>query len=272
MRPTQRPCKNSNRKRKRRSRLSGALSTDHAALNVPYLLMNALATIVASYGLLENSVAVIIGAMIIALLLGPITGIALALVDGDQTLLRRALLAEMAGALVVLTLSFVIGKIHGEMSLGSEIIGRTIAEHLGPDHCPGGRGGRGVCDSDAAPERGAGWGCHCDGAGSAALLVRHLPRARPVPRRGRGVSAVRHQPGRHSIGHIAGILAERLSPPGAFGPKIHPALVCAERPAADRRWRSFWGAALRRPSGRRPCARKRKNCFARTSAATARRP
>ena len=98
---------------------------DHAALNVPYLLMNALATIVASYGLLENSVAVIIGAMIIALLLGPITGIALALVDGDQTLLRRALLAELAGALVVLTLSFVIGKIHGEMSLGSEIIGRT---------------------------------------------------------------------------------------------------------------------------------------------------
>ena len=98
---------------------------DHAALNVPYLLMNALATIVASYGLLENSVAVIIGAMIIAVLLGPITGIALALVDGDYRLLRRALLAEMTGVAVVLALSFAIGKIHVEMSLGSEIIGRT---------------------------------------------------------------------------------------------------------------------------------------------------
>ncbi len=97
----------------------------HAALNVPYLLMNGLATIVASYGLLENSVAVIIGAMIIAVLLGPITGIALALVDGDQPLLRRALLAELTGAALVLTLSFVIGKIHADMSLGSEIIGRT---------------------------------------------------------------------------------------------------------------------------------------------------
>ncbi len=103
---------------------------DHAALNVPYLLMNGLATIVASYGLLENSVAVIIGAMIIAVLLGPITGIALALVDGDQRLLRRALLAEGSGAVLVLVLSFLIGKIHSEMSLGSEIIGRTAPSIL----------------------------------------------------------------------------------------------------------------------------------------------
>lgn len=98
---------------------------EHAALNVPYLLMNGLATIVASYGLLENSVAVIIGAMIIALLLGPITGAALALVDGDYSLLRRALLAEVSGAALVLALSFTIGKIHADMSLGSEIVGRT---------------------------------------------------------------------------------------------------------------------------------------------------
>ena len=98
---------------------------EHAALTVPYLLMNGLATIVASYGLLENSVAVIIGAMIIALLLGPITGAALALVDGDYPLLRRALLAEGTGAALVLALSFIIGKIHADMSLGSEIVGRT---------------------------------------------------------------------------------------------------------------------------------------------------
>ena len=98
---------------------------EHAALNVPYLLMNGLAAIVASYGLLENSVAVIIGAMIIALLLGPITGAALALVDGDYPLLRRALLAEVTGAALVLALSFTIGKIHADMSLGSEIVGRT---------------------------------------------------------------------------------------------------------------------------------------------------
>jgi uncharacterized hydrophobic protein (TIGR00271 family) len=102
----------------------------NSALNLPYLLMNGLAAIVASYGLLENSAAVIIGAMIIALLLGPITGIALALVDADSLLLRRSLLAELSGVALVLTISFVIGKIHGEMTLGSEVIGRTAPNIL----------------------------------------------------------------------------------------------------------------------------------------------
>ena len=98
---------------------------ENAALTFPYLMMNTLAAVVACYGLLENSVAVIIGAMIIALLLGPITGIALALVDGDESLLRKALLAEAGGVALVLTLGFLIGKLHADMTLGSEIMGRT---------------------------------------------------------------------------------------------------------------------------------------------------
>jgi uncharacterized membrane protein len=43
-----------------------------------YVVMNILATVVACYGLLEDSAAVVIGAMIIAMLLGPISGIGLA--------------------------------------------------------------------------------------------------------------------------------------------------------------------------------------------------
>jgi len=87
--------------------------------------MNGLAAIVASYGLLQNSTAVIIGAMIIAVLLGPITGIAMALVDGDQPLLRHSLLAEAVGMLLVLTIGFTIGKVHADIGLGSEITART---------------------------------------------------------------------------------------------------------------------------------------------------
>jgi len=49
--------------------------------------MNALAATIATYGLFANSPAIIIGAMIVALLLGPIAGIALALVDSDLRLL-----------------------------------------------------------------------------------------------------------------------------------------------------------------------------------------
>ena len=101
-----------------------------AALSIPYLVMNALAAVVASYGLLENSTAVVIGAMIIALLLGPITGIALALVDGDQSLLRKALLAEVSGVLLVLVIGFLIGKLHEGVSPGSEIMGRTAPNIL----------------------------------------------------------------------------------------------------------------------------------------------
>ena len=96
-----------------------------AALDAPYVIMNVLATIVACYGLLENSAAVVIGAMLIAMLLGPISGIALALVAGDMTLLRKALLAELCGVLIVLATSFVLGKIHRDLPLGSQALSRT---------------------------------------------------------------------------------------------------------------------------------------------------
>ncbi len=98
---------------------------ENAAFTVPYVTMNTLATIVACYGLLQNSTAVVIGAMIIAMLLGPISGIALALVSGDNVLLRKALLAEVGGVLIVLCVAFAIGKVHHNMPLTNEIIART---------------------------------------------------------------------------------------------------------------------------------------------------
>ncbi len=98
---------------------------DNASLSSSYLLMNALATIVACYGLLANSTAVVIGAMVIATLLGPITGIALGLVDGNNRLLRDALLAEIVGVLIVVAISFVIGTVHKNLPVGNEIMMRT---------------------------------------------------------------------------------------------------------------------------------------------------
>jgi uncharacterized membrane protein len=46
--------------------------TSGATLNVSYLAMNLAATLIAGFGLLENSPAVIIGVMLIAMLFGPI--------------------------------------------------------------------------------------------------------------------------------------------------------------------------------------------------------
>lgn len=87
--------------------------------------MNGLATVVAAYGLLSDSTAVVIGAMVIATLLGPITGIALALVDGDVSLLRKALTSEVKGVLLVLAVSLAIGRLHHDIPLGKELLART---------------------------------------------------------------------------------------------------------------------------------------------------
>jgi hypothetical protein len=46
--------------------------SDGAALSAPFLIMNALATVIACCGLLQDSAAVVIGAMVIATLMGPI--------------------------------------------------------------------------------------------------------------------------------------------------------------------------------------------------------
>jgi uncharacterized membrane protein len=65
------------------------------------------------------------GAMLIAMLLGPISGIALALVAGDPVLLRKALLVEVCGVLLVLTTSFILGKTRRDLPLGSQVLSRT---------------------------------------------------------------------------------------------------------------------------------------------------
>lgn len=102
----------------------------NSQLNEPYLVMNGLATAVASYGLLADSTAVVIGAMIIAMLLGPIMGLALALVDGDLRLLRQSLIAEGVGAAMVLAMGFLIGRMHHSIPITNEVLSRTTPNLL----------------------------------------------------------------------------------------------------------------------------------------------
>jgi uncharacterized hydrophobic protein (TIGR00271 family) len=90
-----------------------------------YITMNVLATLIACYGLLENSPAVVIGAMLIALLLAPISGLALGLVDGNDALTRKAFLSLVAGASVVYMTAFAFGFLHAGFPLTAEIYART---------------------------------------------------------------------------------------------------------------------------------------------------
>ncbi|MEX1317401.1 MAG: DUF389 domain-containing protein, partial [Synechococcaceae cyanobacterium] len=95
-----------------------------------HLLMNALSAVIGSYGLLANSPAVVIGAMIVAMLLGPIVALSLSLIDSDTRLLRDSLLSLMSGILVVAAVGFVIGLLHRDMPLNHEIMARTAPNFL----------------------------------------------------------------------------------------------------------------------------------------------
>ena len=101
-----------------------------AELTGPYLAMNVAAAMIAGFGLMENSPAVIIGAMLIAMLFGPIIGIAMALAEADLRLLGRALKAEVVGAICVLATGCLIGLSTRHLTIGSEILNRTAPSLL----------------------------------------------------------------------------------------------------------------------------------------------
>jgi uncharacterized membrane protein len=57
-----------------------------------------------------------------AALLGPIMGVGLALVDGDNRLLRRAAVSEIGGVLLVLGIAVMIGWFHRDVTPGQELL------------------------------------------------------------------------------------------------------------------------------------------------------
>jgi uncharacterized hydrophobic protein (TIGR00341 family) len=76
-----------------------------------YYVMVLLSTIVAAIGLLQDNVPVVIGAMVIAPLLGPNMALALATTLGDKDLAKNALKVTLAGIGAGLALSVLLGII-----------------------------------------------------------------------------------------------------------------------------------------------------------------
>ncbi len=79
---------------------------------------------IATFGLLENSAAVIIGAMLIAPLMTPIVALGFALVDGDLRVLRDAFVALASGSVLAVGLSALLALVTQLPEPGSEILGR----------------------------------------------------------------------------------------------------------------------------------------------------
>lgn len=89
------------------------------ALTVDYLVLTALATVVAAIGLAQDQVAVVIGAMVIAPLLGPILAFAFATTLGTVPLMLIALRALGAGLAVATMAGVGLGiAVGGELNSG----------------------------------------------------------------------------------------------------------------------------------------------------------
>jgi len=75
--------------------------------------------------LLSNSAAVIIGAMIVAPLMLPIRGLALGALIGDLSLFRQGAIAVLAGTMLALLISCLIGIVVALPDYGSEVSARS---------------------------------------------------------------------------------------------------------------------------------------------------
>jgi len=101
----------------------------HAARLTPvYLVMVVLSTIVAAVGLIRGDIAIIIGAMVIAPLLGPNMALALAATLGDSELAERSLRTIGAGVATAFGLSAALGAIFGADLESAQIAARTQAD------------------------------------------------------------------------------------------------------------------------------------------------
>ena len=87
------------------------------------------ATVLATFGLLANSPAVIIGAMIVAPLMNPILSMAFAIATGNWKLYKRSLVTVFLGVVCAILVSYGISIFMTINVIGSEIVAR-IAPNL----------------------------------------------------------------------------------------------------------------------------------------------
>jgi len=95
-----------------------------AIATIDYLTLLMLSAILATLGLVQNSVAVIIGAMLVAPLLGPLSATSIGLVTARTPLLRKGLLTVAAGSLLAVAVSFGIGAMLPLQAPTSEMLFR----------------------------------------------------------------------------------------------------------------------------------------------------
>lgn len=78
---------------------------ESAAFNRPQWILMALSSAIASYGLMLDNIAVVIGAMMLAPVLSPIVSSSIAVTIGDTSLMKKGLFTAIGGVILAVTVS-----------------------------------------------------------------------------------------------------------------------------------------------------------------------
>jgi uncharacterized hydrophobic protein (TIGR00271 family) len=95
-----------------------------ARWNIDFMMMMCLSTAIASLGLIQNSTAVVIGAMVVAPLMTPLIGAGLALVQGNTIFFRDSIKAMGFGIGAALLISLFLGLVVPMEQLTPELLAR----------------------------------------------------------------------------------------------------------------------------------------------------
>ena len=98
--------------------------SDAAEVHTPFFVLMASSTVIATFGLLLDSPAIIIGAMLVAPLMTPIFSLSVALIRGRTILMRRALLVELYGVVIAVLVATLIGLLMPEPEPTHEVLAR----------------------------------------------------------------------------------------------------------------------------------------------------
>ncbi|MBZ0292460.1 MAG: DUF389 domain-containing protein [Anaerolineae bacterium] len=99
-------------------------ASQNASASLDFTVLMMIAAVLASFGLLLNSGAVIIGAMLVAPLMSPLISFSTGVTTGRLGLMRRSIITVLQGVILALVVSFVIGLIGPSDIVTSEMAGR----------------------------------------------------------------------------------------------------------------------------------------------------
>ncbi len=106
---------------------------ENSSIDFQYIMLVLASAVITSLGLILNNVAVIVGGMVIAPVLGPILAITIGIVLGDLKLIRKGISAEVIGIIIAIVIGSFFGAILPEIEITEALKIRmfpTIADLL----------------------------------------------------------------------------------------------------------------------------------------------